>query len=795
MKSLCLFTILTTLLLSCSEKEDTQPIEYFDLTNVRLLDSEFKNAQDLDIQYMLALEPDRLLAPFLREAGLEPKAENYPNWENTGLDGHIGGHYLTALSLMYASTGNDTIKKRLDYMLAELKRCQEANGDGYIGGVPGGNAMWQEIKNGDIRPGAFNLNDKWVPLYNIHKTFAGLRDAWLYTKNEDARQMLIGMTDWMLDLVSDLRDEQIQSMLISEHGGLNETFADVAAITSDEKYLELAKKFSHREILDPLIEHRDELTGKHANTQIPKVIGYERIAELGGDPAWADAALFFWNDVVHERSVSIGGNSVHEHFHPKDDFSEMIASVEGPETCNTYNMLKLTKMLYQDNGNDSKFMDYYEKALYNHILASINPNNGGLVYFTPMRPNHYRVYSQPQTSFWCCVGSGIENPGKYNEMIFAHSDNSLYVNLFIPSILNWNERNTEVVLETKFPDQDEVTLTINPENETKFNLKIRYPEWVAEGALKISVNGKDVRYQPTSNGYATVNRKWQKGDLVEVILPMETGIEQLLDGSDNFTFTYGPIVLAAETGTDDLAGLYADASRMGHVAHGHLVPLKDRQIVVADEKDLLSKLSRTENNQLEFQLDNVFTNGETKALELKPFYRIHDARYNIYWAQASEQELNSILEEIEANEKAELALNKVTVDKISCGEQQPESDHFVRFENSFTGYRSDLHYREADNWFSYKMNNKENSGKFIYLKYFDGPGKRACNISIDGEKIKYISKEGTSGENTLIETLPIPEKAQKKSTFELKIEATDNLRSFQLVEVRILNSLEEITGN
>ena len=410
MKYTALFILFFFCLNSCVKEVDNSPVQYFNLSDVKLLDSEFKNAQELDKQYLLTLDPDRLLAPFLREAGLDPKAESYPNWENTGLDGHIGGHYLTGLSLMYAATGDREIKERLDYMISELKRCQDANGNGYIGGVPGGEAMWKEVKNGEIRAGSFDLNGKWVPLYNIHKTFAGLRDAWLYTGNKTAKQMLIAMTGWMLDLVSGLSDEQIQTMLNSEHGGLNETFADVAEITGDEKYLELAKRFSHRAILDPLIKHHDELDGKHANTQIPKVIGYQRIAELDGDASWADASLYFWNEVVNDRSVCIGGNSVREHFHPKDDFSGMMNYVEGPETCNTYNMLKLTKMLYKDNGNDSRFIDYYEKALYNHILASINPETGGLVYFTPMRPNHYRVYSQPETSFLVLRGFRYRKP-------------------------------------------------------------------------------------------------------------------------------------------------------------------------------------------------------------------------------------------------------------------------------------------------------------------------------------------------------------------------------------------------
>ena len=787
MKYLTLFIFVFFILNSCVKEVDNSPVEYFNLGDVRLLDSEFKNAQKQDIAYLMALDPDRLLAPFLREAGLEPKAESYPNWENTGLDGHIGGHYLTALSLMYASTGNKEMKERLDYMISELKQCQDANGNGYIGGVPGGQKAWDEIKSGDIRAGGFSLNGKWVPLYNIHKTYAGLRDAWLYAHNETAKQMLIDMTDWMLDLVSDLNDEQIQTMLKSEHGGLNETFADVADITGNEKYLELAKKFSHREILDPLIEHHDELNGKHANTQIPKVIGYERIAELDGDSTWSDAALFFWDVVVNGRSVAIGGNSVREHFHPKDDFSEMISSVEGPETCNSYNMLKLTKMLYPTFGNKRKFIDYYEKTLYNHILASVNPDNGGLVYFTPMRPNHYRVYSQPQTSFWCCVGSGIENPGKYGEMIYAHSAKSLYVNLFIPSVLNWTEKETEVVLKTQFPDEDKIYLTINPKEKTEFELHLRYPSWVEDGALKVLVNGKAAKYQLSENGYAVVNREWEKGDKVELVLPMKITVEQLEDGSNNYAFKYGPIVLAAKTGTEDLKGLYADASRMGHVAHGKMIPLKDRPVVVSSVENLPSMLEKEDRDKLAFKLSGLYPEQYKSGLELLPFYRIHESRYNIYWSQATKEELSDMIRAVEEAEKAQIAMDAITVDKVESGEQQPESDHFVKFEGSRTGYANDYHYRETRRFFSYKLKNPEKTGRFIHLKYFDSAYPRSAEILVNNNSVGTIELNGGDEDAILEKVIPIPDSEVTKQELVFKVQASNNQLSMRLIEVRLLS--------
>ena len=499
------FILALIISISIGKAQTNHQVSYFSLQDVKLLSSPFLQAQQTDLHYILALDPDRLSAPFLREAGLTPKAPSYTNWENTGLDGHIGGHYLSALSMMYAATGDTAIYHRLNYMLNELHRAQQAVGTGFIGGTPGSLQLWKEIKAGDIRAGGFSLNGKWVPLYNIHKTYAGLRDAYLYAHSDLARQMLIDLTDWMIDITSGLSDNQMQDMLRSEHGGLNETFADVAEITGDKKYLKLARRFSHKVILDPLIKNEDRLNGMHANTQIPKVIGYKRVAEVSKNDKdwnhaaeWDHAARFFWNTVVNHRSVCIGGNSVREHFHPSDNFTSMLNDVQGPETCNTYNMLRLTKMLYQNSGDvdnsnkpDPRYVDYYERALYNHILSSQEPDKGGFVYFTPMRPGHYRVYSQPETSMWCCVGSGLENHTKYGEFIYAHQQDTLYVNLFIPSQLNWKEQGVTLTQETLFPDDEKVTLRIDKAAKKNLTLMIRIPEWAGNSeGYEITINGK-----------------------------------------------------------------------------------------------------------------------------------------------------------------------------------------------------------------------------------------------------------------------------------------------------------------
>jgi DUF1680 family protein len=628
--------LVLSLLAACAGDEppagpDQATFESFAIAEVHLLDgSPFKTAEYNNLRYLLAMDPDRLLAPYLREAGLEPKADNYGNWENTGLDGHIGGHYLSALSLASAATRDGEVQARLQYMLDELERAQLANGDGYVGGVPGGKATWEEIRRGSIDAKLFSLNDKWVPWYNLHKTFAGLRDAHVHIGSEQAKRMLVAFTDWAVGLVGGLSDEQIQSMLITEHGGLNEVFADVAAMTGDSRYLELAQQFSHRLVLDPLLKQEDRLDGLHANTQIPKAIGYKRVSQLTGDDDWADGAALFWRNVVYERSVAIGGNSVREHFHPVDDFSEMISDVEGPETCNTYNMLKLSKLLYGDSG-DLEYIEYYERALYNHILSSQHPEHGGLVYFTPMRPAHYRKYSRPGVAMWCCVGSGLENHFKYGELIYARRGADLFVNLFIPSRLEPAGTDLRLVQETAFPDSETVVIRIE-DGAGEFALKLRYPMWVAADALAVAVNGEPVEVTARPGEYVAIERHWRKGDEVVVTLPMTTRLEPLPDGSNWYAVVHGPVVLAAKTPIfeNETLEFRADDSRMGHKADGPLCPPDAMPLMVAEPAVFLQSLEPVSTGSLTFRAYGVDVGGED-SVELVPFFRLHDSRYTLYW--------------------------------------------------------------------------------------------------------------------------------------------------------------------
>ena len=674
----------------------------FPLSQVRVLDGPFKHAQELNIDYMRALEPDRLLAPYRIEAGLPPKAAKYPNWESTGLEGHTAGHYLTALAQIWAATGDPEMKQRLDYMVAELATCQRSNGNGYVGGIPGGRQLWDEIAAGTLRVEPFAINGKWVPWYNLHKLFAGLRDAHLVGGNQQARVVLIELADWADRLVSKLSDAQMQAMLGAEQGGMNEVLADVYALTNDGKYLALARRFSHRALLEQLERHEDALTGLHANTQIPKTIGYARIAELGGDPAGLDAARFFWQTVVRHRTVAFGGNSVREHFNPPDDFSSMIESREGPETCNTYNMLRLTERLFRAEPS-AEYADFYERALFNHILSTEHPVRGGFVYFTPIRPRHYRVYSRPSQCFWCCVGTGMENHGKYGQFIYAHTDDELYVNLFIASALRWPERGLELQQDTGFPDEPRTRLVMSLQQPQRFTLRVRHPVWAAASGFEVRVNGQPWPERSAPASYAAINREWRQGDRVEIDLPMRTAIEPLPDGSDYVALLHGPIVLAARTGTEQLDGQIAGDARMGHVSSGPYMPLDSAPMLVGDLSTLADHIRPVRGHPMSFTAAEIIRPAEARSLELVPFFRVHDSRYMIYWRAVASDRYSAVVARLKAEEDERLALDARTIDRVTPGEQQPEVEHHLRSDGSTTGSTNGRTWREASGWFSYDL--------------------------------------------------------------------------------------------
>ncbi len=706
----------------------------FNLNQVELLDGPFKHAMDLNTQVLLEYDTDRLLAPYLKEAGLPKKAELFPNWE--GLDGHVGGHYVSALAIHYAATGNKECYDRLLYMIDELERCQIANGNGYVGGVPNSKQLWENLKNGDFRL----YRGAWVPWYNVHKTYAGLRDAWQYAGIEKAKDMFIKFCDWGVDIISGLDDNQMEQMTGTEFGGMNEIFADAFQMTGDRKYIEAAKRFRHKEIFENMADGNDNLDNKHANTQVPKAVGYARVAALDNDARAKQAAEFFWDRVANHRSVVIGGNSRSEHFPAASDYKSYVEHREGPESCNTNNMLKLTEFLFAMDPK-AEYADFYEKAMFNHILSTQHPEHGGYVYFTPLRPAHYRVYSAVNQGMWCCVGTGMENHGKYGEFIYTHDGaKELRVNLFVASRLTWTENKAIITQETQFPYSESSKLTVNLKKARKFRMLVRCPEWVTDG-YSVKVNGKEVAQGAQPSSYVAIERKWKNGDVVEIYLPMQNTVEELDHETEYLAIKHGPIVLAARTGNQDMSGLVADDGRWSHIAHGSLVPVAETPIMIGTRAQIekkVSDLQPVEGKPLHFKAGDLFDQSRFPDVELEPFFSLHDSRYAIYFLSLSSADYDKMLDKIKADEAAALELDRRTVDAIVPGEQQPEADHKIQSQASMTGNQDNKPYRTV-----------RRGGSFSYDLYPDGN----TNLSLS---IGYWGAENTQNRaiEILIEDMP-----------------------------------------
>jgi DUF1680 family protein len=754
---LSILALFTTNAMAAPTTVPKQPAERYPLTSVRLLDGYFKDAAAANRAYLLALDPDRLLAPFLREAGLTPKAKVYGNWESSGLDGHSAGHYLSALSDMIAS-GQDAdgeLNRRLDYMLDELERCQKANGNGYLGGVPKSRELWDKIASGDVKA----IWDRWAPWYNIHKTFAGLRDAWQVAGKQKARDLLVNLGDWCVQLTSGLSDEQMEQMLAHEYGGMNEVMADIYTITGDEKYLTTARRFFHHAVFDPLIRHEDRLTGLHANTQIPKIIGLERIAALTGNKEEHSGARFFWENVSQKRSVAFGGNSVSEHFNPTDNFSKMLENREGPETCNTYNMLRLTEQLFSAEPQ-AAYADFYERALYNHILSSINVQKPGYVYFTPIRPDHYRVYSQPDTSFWCCVGTGMENPGKYGEFIYARARDGIYVNLFIPSELKADDG---VVLrqETRFPYESATKLRLKLEKPVTFTLRLRHPVWVPAGDFAVKINGEVFQEDSKPSSYAEIRREWKNGDTVDVDLPMRTSLERLTDGSDWVAILYGLIVLAHPDGTENMDGQFAGDGRMAHVATGPMIPLDKMPGLLTTQEQLLSHVvPDPSTGPLSFRIRDVTEPAESKGLSLVPFFSLHERRYQMYWELTTTEKIKAQKEKLATEERARAAREAATIDLVAVGEQQSEVEHEFKGEGTESGIFNGRRWRHGQS-IQYTLDTRGEKAIDLEVTYSGSDNGRSFDILANKTKIASEELRNEKPGEFITKRYPIPEEVFK----------------------------------
>jgi uncharacterized protein len=692
-------------------------VRAFDLAAVRLLDGPFKRAMTLDAEYLLRLEPDRLLSWFRKEAGLKPRGEVYGGWEAQGVAGHSLGHYLTACAMMYAASGDARFRRRVNYIVAELELCQRANGGGYVAAIPGGKKIFREVAAGDVRSQGFDLNGGWVPWYTMHKLFAGLLDAHRYCANEKALAVVKRLADWAHQTTAGLTDEQFQRMLAAEHGGMNESLAELYALTGDEKYLGLARRFYHRAVLDPLARREDRLAGLHANTQIPKVIGLARIHELTGDAPARAAAEYFWQRVVRHHSYVIGGNSEGEHFGPPDKLDARLGQ-NTCETCNTYNMLKLTRHLFTWRPS-VEYADYYERALYNHILASQNPEDGMFCYFVPLKPGARKTYSTPYDSFWCCVGTGMENHARYGEAIYFRGEDALYVNLFIPSELRWRERGLTLRQETRYPDDETVRLTFDAPKATPLALRVRYPGWATKG-MSVSVNGRPQPSNAGPGGFVEVRRTWRNGDRVELKIPMSLRLEAVPDNPNRAALLFGPTVLAGELGPEDEAGV------------GGLVSVP---VLVTESRPLDEWVRPVGGRPSTFRTMGV---ARPRDVTLIPFHRMHGRRYNVYWDLFTPAEWSGREAEYKAEVERARRLEALTVDFAQPGEMQPERDHQMRGERTEAGEHSGRKWRHARDggWVSFDLKVLPGEPVSLVCTYWGGEtGPRNFDILVDGVRI------------------------------------------------------------
>ena len=771
--------------------QDRLYADEFPLSDVTLLDGPLKKARDLNIKTLLQYDVDRLLAPFLKEAGLTPKKPSFPNWD--GLDGHVGGHYLTAMAIN-AATGSEECRKLMEYMISELQACADANaknhpewGKGYVGGVPGSDRIWSNYKKGNFGP----YYGAWVPYYNIHKMYAGLRDAWVYAGNEQAKKLFLGFCDWAIDLTAGLTDAQVEQTLHTEHGGMNEVLADAYAITGDKKYLDVAKRFSHKRLLLPLSQRQDCLDNMHANTQVPKVVGFERISELSGDEAYHTASAYFWDIVTGERTLAFGGNSRREHFPSKEACKDFVSDIDGPETCNTNNMLKLSEELHRRNP-EARYADFYELATFNHILSSQHPEHGGYVYFTSARPRHYRNYSAPNEAMWCCVGTGMENHGKYGQFVYTKKADNLFVNLFVSSELNWKEKGVVLRQETNFPYSETSRLTI-AQGKGQFTLQVRYPGWVKPGQFEVKVNGKPVSIVTGPSSYVAIDRQWKKGDVVEMTFPMHNSIKYLPNLPQYIALMHGPVMLAMKTGTEDLAHLIADDSRFGQLAVGKKLPVDQAPILINNNlEDIANQLKPVAGKPLHFTLSTRMEN-EIRH-ELMPFFELHDARYMMYWLALSEDNYKGYLDNLAKQEQERQALEDRTVDKVQPGEQQPESDHFMETDNSFVGNSNDVFYRDANDghYFSYLLQTGGQTDLSLRLKYW-GVGEwksHEFDILIDDALVTSVNNTGKYRISEFkYETYPIPAEMLKgKKQVRVKFVAKPHKHIGEIYEVRLVKN-------
>jgi DUF1680 family protein len=690
------------------------------LSAVRVTGGPLKRAQDLNAEYLLKLEPDRMMAFYRKRAGLKPKAEGYGGWDGDGrnLTGHIAGHYLSAVSMMYAATGDQRFKDRVDYLVTEMKEVQDKNGDGFLGALEGVREKFAEVAAGNIRSTFFDLNGLWSPWYTLHKTYAGLRDAYRYTGNRTALELETRYAAWAEGILLKMNPEQIQQMLNTEFGGMNEVLADLYADTGDKRWLDLSHRFDHKAVVDPLSRREDRLAGLHGNTQVPKLLGVLMRYIYAGDKADGVAAEFFWDAVVNDHSYATGGHGKDEYFGPPDELSERIDGRTN-ESCNVYNMLKMTRQLFAVKP-EMKYAEFEERALFNHVLGSIDPEDGRTCYMVPIGQGVRHEYQDMFRSFTCCVGSGMESHSLHGDGIYYESADRFWVNLYVPSTANWKSAGVQFAMDTDFPEGEKATLKLNMQRAKQFTLALRRPSW-AEAGFEVRLNGERVKDVSAPGTYIALKRRWKTGDVVTVALPKSLRIEGLADNKNRAALMWGPLVLAGDLGPERRGG-----------------PADPIPSFLTESRPIEVWLKPEPEKPGSFRSEGIgrLTDQSEKEVELVPFYRLHRRTYSIYWDLYNSETWTRRLAEVAAEDARNKKIDSMTTVFVQPGDTQKEKEFNQQGEETSTDGTSGRRARRGKKWFSYDLPVDSPKSPTLLVTYFTiERSTRTFDILVDGQRV------------------------------------------------------------
>ena len=705
------------------------------LAKVRLLGGPLKKAQELDAAYLLSMDLERMLAPYRARAGMATKAEPLTGWDGGGrnLTGHIAGHYLSAVSLMYAATGDTKFKERADALVREFDAIQKKNGDGYLGALEGLREAFAAVSKGEIRSGAFDLNGLWSPWYTLHKTYAGLRDAYRYTGNARALQIEVKYAAWAEGVLRPMSEAQVQKMLLTEHGGMNEIFADLYADTGDERWLTLSRRFEHHAFTLPLKRHEDNLSGKHGNCQIPKLIGSAARYGYTADADDIVAASFFWDRVVRHHSYASGGHGLNEYFGPPDQIAAR-ADGRAAETCNVYNMLKLTRRLFAARP-DAAYADFHERALFNHILASMDTEDGRASYMVPVGRGVQQEYQDMQRDFTCCVGTGMESHALHGYGVWYESADTIWANLFVPSSAQFTLAKASMTMQTSFPDGDAATITVSLPKPASFTLAVRRPYWAGDG-FAIAVNGAALPQpklatlqDPVAGGraggvaneseapastYVYITRTWANGDTVSLTLPKSLRLEPAPDDANVVAIMWGPLALAADNGPRDNKRGEEDPSG----------PVPALVSATRDPEQFLAPTGRV--GEFRTKADTRWLNkdGSAPPLTFAPFYRTHRRTYSVYVDLLDEPSYRALRAARDAEVARAAAKDGATIGRVTVGDAVQEkganyqSEPATRNTAKMAGRAS----RGGMGWFSYDLRTDGTVPMTLAVTYFNEQG-------------------------------------------------------------------------